>query len=1124
MFAIRGNFDARVAGIAIGRQPRVPFYSSVTGNLNVDFPRSYWSTNMVSPVLFSTAVETLLSDFPSATFIELGPHSAMSGPLRQILQKNNRTADYIPTLVRNMDGHASILRAAGQLWAKGYKIDLNTLNARGRLLTNLPTYPWHYDAEYWMEGRVSRDWRFRRFRQHELLGIRVLYTGDALPAWRCKLRVGDVPWLRDHSIGGEILLPATGYIAMIGEAVRQLTGSTDYSVRNVNFLSPLILGDEPVEIITSLVPIQDASAKPSPWYDFSISSLSGGIWTRLVAGQSRGGPISLMPLSSVTKELPRKMSAEGFYYACQRRGLTYGNLFRGLTEISSHTTEGKAKAIVPDLIPISQHTSQYAIHPTALDSCLHLGMVSASRGLERNFISASVPKFIEEMYITEHQSGAIAVEAETRNSPQRGALTDFIGICNGKVCFQLHGLEVSSYRTNELVDEDPHAGSILEWKADIDFITPARLFNHSQNVGSVIQINRLALACLLETRIELEALEGHSSHLKMLKGWLDRTYEAAVRGTYAGVSDCQELVAMKSNVRQHVIKDILDVCSRDKTVVRDIASRIHWTYSHARAFFSLIGVSDSPIPTNLGSKAQTLEFFHDDVDMADFFTVLTHQNPRLRILQIGAGSGDNLGRLLTYLQSKQKVHLYDSFTVIDPNQETVEDAKRRFNKYPAIEFLTMDMSRDMLSQGCKETFYDLAVISETKFDQETTHTDLLCAVRRLLQPHGRLLIQDFNSNGATIGYLRALESPWWLPDREASIDAWQAALHETGFDGKDTSMFEGVSSSVIVARPTIAAIRSVEKVYVLCRNTTNPYISAFTSFLAATRGIETSFVLIGEELPSGKPIISLLDLEEPFLCDMTPDMFSAFKKSIMSVHDTSMLWVTSACQIECKRPDFALSIGALRTIRHETSADIITLEVDRYDNEAWKAVADLLDNFQYRSIHDESVEPDSEYVFSKGTIMISRFRAARVNDELLNHTHQPSLKRLLVDNSGSPQDVQWVRSEEADLAEHSVEVKVATIAVPEMGCSGYEGNGVVSRIGSQVQLLHTGDQVIFFGSDSCSTRTVVSEAQCVKVESFVSAEAPFIPRSYIQAVYALEKVARLSRGQVRQIISQWNFR
>ena len=42
------------------------------------------------------------------------------------------------------------------------------------------------------------------------------------PVWRNVLRIRDVPWLRDHSLGDEAVFPAAGYFSMALEAMTQV--------------------------------------------------------------------------------------------------------------------------------------------------------------------------------------------------------------------------------------------------------------------------------------------------------------------------------------------------------------------------------------------------------------------------------------------------------------------------------------------------------------------------------------------------------------------------------------------------------------------------------------------------------------------------------------------------------------------------------------------------------------------------------------------------------------------------------------------------------------------------------------------------------------------------------------
>ncbi|QLI74252.1 Highly reducing polyketide synthase gloL [Metarhizium brunneum] len=131
-------------------------------------------------------------------------------------------------------------------------------------------------------SRVSREWRFRKHPPHELLGNRIVETAANEPVWRNSLALEDVPWLAGHEVNGQIVLPAAGYIAMVGEALLQLhevvheSHETTFSIKNLHIASARILKmNSTVELITSLKPIMIDASETTTWYQFAISSFDG---------------------------------------------------------------------------------------------------------------------------------------------------------------------------------------------------------------------------------------------------------------------------------------------------------------------------------------------------------------------------------------------------------------------------------------------------------------------------------------------------------------------------------------------------------------------------------------------------------------------------------------------------------------------------------------------------------------------------------------------------------------------------------------------------------------------------------------------------------------------------------
>jgi acyl transferase domain-containing protein len=201
----------------LSRVPSCQMISSITGSaLNEEILDStYWTNNLVKPVLFNQADQKMMDLNRSInTIIEIGPHSTLSAPIRQIcVNKGLTKMSYFPTLLRNKDEGTQLLNLAGNLWAKDCPIYVGSVTkvdstaqdgpikgTEGSLLVDLPTYKWTYKNKLWLESRQSRDHRAQTHPRHDILGRRVHGLSDSEPVWRNILRHKGLPWLKHHSV------------------------------------------------------------------------------------------------------------------------------------------------------------------------------------------------------------------------------------------------------------------------------------------------------------------------------------------------------------------------------------------------------------------------------------------------------------------------------------------------------------------------------------------------------------------------------------------------------------------------------------------------------------------------------------------------------------------------------------------------------------------------------------------------------------------------------------------------------------------------------------------------------------------------------------------------------------
>ena len=732
--------------------PKIPFYSSVYGGrvlLEVsDFGPGYWQENLEKPVLFHTAVIALLRESPRMVHVEIGPHHALRGPLRQIYQETAISMRHIPTLSRGANDTRALLSTIGQLYSAGVPVRLPPEPCRDlRVLTDLPLYPWHYERAYWAETRLMRNWRFPKHAPHDLLGSRTLESTELNPTWRNEIRVSDVPWLKDHCVGSDIVFPAAGYISMAGEAACQLgdrTNSHDYTVKEVDLRLALVLQTEgSKEMVTTLRSQRLTVTLDSEWYEFDIVSYDGSSWNKHCSGFVRRGRASI-PQSHEKKcpqPLPRKVSASRWYRTFSRIGLNYGRRFTGMKNITAGVTETSAILDVRDY-PGDGPESYYPLHPTTLDIVLQSWTVAAFRGIYSAFNKPFLPTFIKELYVGNGSGQNIKLKTMTGASSAAAGPDNAEGLSHGvgedgKNCLVLKGLRGTPILTEEDVPE--LTALQMQWKPDLFFLDVARLTRPTYDFRNQIAlVEKLYVLCALESYQSLQGVASTQPHFEKYREWMKSQIPRFKLPEYPFV-DTVELVHMASKDRKRHIPKILEQCK--VAGVGAIAESVWRVYDQVVHVFE--GKTDFlDLLIHDGTLAGIYDWMNNIWDFSDFFQLLGHMQPQMRILEIGAGTGGLTAKIIKELQSEFGERLYFQYTFTDVSSGFFVAAQERFKEYAGIEYKVLDISKDPVAQGFIPGEYDLIVASNVSVSKFPTQRRLLTNYYVLGSPRNTCVARD----------------------------------------------------------------------------------------------------------------------------------------------------------------------------------------------------------------------------------------------------------------------------------------------------------------------------------------------------------------------------------------------
>jgi acyl transferase domain-containing protein len=204
------------------------FYSSVFGRLAdpSELGPAYWVENLTSPVLFPEALSKIVSDDETRPnlLVEIGPHSAMKGPIIDTLKSLGPTVSkigYTPTILRDVEAAQSVLETAAAAYVRGATLNMTKVNfpktgaAKRCFLSNLPRYPWQHGTRYWHDARIPQKHMIRDRARNDVLGVLANYSNDLEPTWRNIVRLDEVPYLRDHKMQGMAVYPLAGYVSFV---------------------------------------------------------------------------------------------------------------------------------------------------------------------------------------------------------------------------------------------------------------------------------------------------------------------------------------------------------------------------------------------------------------------------------------------------------------------------------------------------------------------------------------------------------------------------------------------------------------------------------------------------------------------------------------------------------------------------------------------------------------------------------------------------------------------------------------------------------------------------------------------------------------------------------------------
>ncbi|MEU5499876.1 SDR family NAD(P)-dependent oxidoreductase [Streptomyces griseofuscus] len=356
---------ADVLGTVPARSAAVPFCSTVTGAPldTAGLDAAYWYRNLRGTVRLDQAVRTLMEQ-GFDTFVEVSPHPVLLPGIEQTAEDLGRDVVTLASLRRDRPGARTFLRNLLEAHADGLPVDLLPALEPGGT-AELPTYPFEHTSYWPRPCRTRADAAPSGMDSvaHPVLSA-ALETPDGGHVLTGRITLGDQPWLADHAVGGETLLPGSALVDLALTAGRH-AGTP--AVAELVLCAPLLPGAATAVRVTVGAPAADGTRTVD--IHARDTDAPGTPWTRHATGVlGEAAPPPATPAVWPPADA-RPIDLDAAYAHLAGRGYGYGPAFRALRAAWQRGAEVFAEAELPAAAgPDDAESAGYLLHPVLLDA------------------------------------------------------------------------------------------------------------------------------------------------------------------------------------------------------------------------------------------------------------------------------------------------------------------------------------------------------------------------------------------------------------------------------------------------------------------------------------------------------------------------------------------------------------------------------------------------------------------------------------------------------------------------------------------------------------------------------------------------------------------------------------
>ena len=393
---------------------------------------AYWVRHARAPVRFADGIAALRAREISVA-IEIGPHPTLAA----LGSRSEEDVAWLPSLRRDHHDWETLLGSVAKLHTLGVSIDWRGFDAPyARRRVSLPAYPFQRTAHGLQAptGIRARTPARRLPAGYALAGEAIDLPTAAIHRV-LPLGLDHQPYLIDHVLHGEVVVPGAFYLAVVIAIASERFGDGMFVLRDVMFVNPLILRGD-TELHVALTPEREGR------YAIELASPTGdGGWRQHLTGALEIGRQSVpqdCPPARLAASCPEEHAPLALYERIAEQGIDLRPGWRWIEHLRTGADE-----IVARIVPPATAASVGPLHPTLLDNSFvgaHVRTLATQDAADRD-LTPRVPFSVRAMRVYRPATGLVHCHGVVRPEVLAGStIADIVLVDDaGHVVAELEG-------------------------------------------------------------------------------------------------------------------------------------------------------------------------------------------------------------------------------------------------------------------------------------------------------------------------------------------------------------------------------------------------------------------------------------------------------------------------------------------------------------------------------------------------------------------------------------------------------------------------------------------------------------------------------------------------------------